>query len=253
MLFRKFEVILLAQFIDFLKLVVDHVDESATVAVRSEIDDHRPLVRPISLVLDGLDVVDVLGGILEPRMTAHAVHLRAGAKILEVSRNHLFECDIFNIVVLPPIFLNDFILFLMLLRFLPIRFDLFLDLMFASFKVVRLELELIEINRQQAKIGGQVGSLFEELVDVRPQLFVLQSLVKAVLVVALYRELWRLSMLPIGAILVLLTGNVRNIEIILGTGSRSADVHGRRVVFLLNISCTILNCFIEDGIFAAFN
>ena len=87
----------------------------------------------------------------------------------------------------------------MLLRFLPIRFDLFLNLILAPFKVVRLELELIEINRQQAKIGGKVGRLFEELVDVRPQLFVLQSLVKAVLVVALRRELWQLSILRIRA------------------------------------------------------
>lgn len=150
-------------------------------------------------MLGGLDVVDVLGGILEPSLAAHAVHLRAGAKILEVSRHHLFECDIFNKVVLAPIFLDDFILFLMLLRFLPIRFDLFLNLILAPFKVVRLELELIEINRQQAKIGGKVGRLFEELVDVRPQLFVLQSLVKAVLVVALRRELWQLSILRIRA------------------------------------------------------
>ena len=87
----------------------------------------------------------------------------------------------------------------MLLRFLPIRFDLFLNLILAPFKVVRLELELIEINRQQAKIGGKVGRLFEELVDVRPQLFVLQSLVKAVLVIALRRELWQLSILRIRA------------------------------------------------------
>ena len=99
----------------------------------------------------------------------------------------------------------------MLLRFLPIRFDLFLDLNLELFQVRFLELELIEIDRQQAKIGGQVRRIFEELVDVRPQLFVLQSLVKAVFMVAIRWELWRLMFL-----LILHTG----IVIILGTVPR---------------------------------
>ena len=79
MLFRKFEVVLLAQRIDFFKLVFDHVEESARVVVRSEISVHRPLVRPFSLVLIGLNVLDVRGGIIKTLLAAHAVHLPAGA------------------------------------------------------------------------------------------------------------------------------------------------------------------------------